>query len=190
MPSANWIACSDRLPESGVVVETKIDDAKGERNVCTLKLSGALWFAPDDSTYIYYRPTHWRPTDAAGGRLMPSDEANDPKRWALCRHDILQSDCLECLRTAIAESEKRTVALLVERDGLREHHYVENVNAVKVARQGRDTALERAAAWRDYAEAASDVLVRTTTLAQRRTTIGFGRLEAARTRLVEMGEIE
>lgn len=42
------------------VVETKIDDEDGERNVTRLKRRGNLWFLPDDSMYVYYRPTHWR----------------------------------------------------------------------------------------------------------------------------------
>lgn len=50
----NWIA-----PE-GVVLETKIDDADGVRNVQTLKRRGGLWWMPDDSMYVYYTPTHWR----------------------------------------------------------------------------------------------------------------------------------
>lgn len=41
------------------VVFTKIDDGHGERNVQKLKLSGNLWFVPDGSMYVYYRPTHW-----------------------------------------------------------------------------------------------------------------------------------
>ena len=45
---------------SGVVVETKIEDADGTRNVQPLKRRGALWFMPDDSMYVYYTPTHWR----------------------------------------------------------------------------------------------------------------------------------
>lgn len=44
----------------GVVVETKIDDKDGVRNVQTLKRQGRLWFYPDGSMYVYYTPTHWR----------------------------------------------------------------------------------------------------------------------------------
>ena len=47
----------------GVVVETKIDDRDGIRNVQTLKRQGGLWFFPDDSIYVYYQPTHWRKVD-------------------------------------------------------------------------------------------------------------------------------
>lgn len=45
---------------AGQVVETKIHDERGERNVTTLKRHGGLWFFPDDSMYVYYTPTHWR----------------------------------------------------------------------------------------------------------------------------------
>ena len=45
----------------GVEVETKIHDANGERNIQTLTLSRNLWWFPDRSMYVYYRPTHWRP---------------------------------------------------------------------------------------------------------------------------------
>jgi len=50
---------TDHAPE-GVVVETKIDDANGVRNEGKLKRQGNLWFVPDGSMYVYYRPTHWR----------------------------------------------------------------------------------------------------------------------------------
>lgn len=54
----NWKTI-DSAPE-GVVVLTKIDDERGERNVRELKRSGRLWFLPDDSMYVYYTPTHWK----------------------------------------------------------------------------------------------------------------------------------
>lgn len=49
----------------GEVVETKIDDANGERNQALLMRggSGGLWFVPDGSMYVYYTPTHWRPAN-------------------------------------------------------------------------------------------------------------------------------
>lgn len=49
----------------GDVVETKIDDDHGERNNALLMRGGAggLWFVPDGSMYVYYRPTHWRPAN-------------------------------------------------------------------------------------------------------------------------------
>ncbi|MFZ1005321.1 MAG: hypothetical protein WAN65_00685 [Candidatus Sulfotelmatobacter sp.] len=43
----------------GVVVMTKIDDAKGVRNECMLRRRGRLWYFPDDSMYVYYTPTHF-----------------------------------------------------------------------------------------------------------------------------------
>jgi hypothetical protein len=45
----------------GEVVETVISDIGGERNKQLLKRQGRLWFFPDDSMYVYYTPTHWRP---------------------------------------------------------------------------------------------------------------------------------
>lgn len=60
MSDSQWIACKDRLPKDGSIVETKIDDENGERNQQDLKKDGNLWFVPDDSMYVYYRPTHWR----------------------------------------------------------------------------------------------------------------------------------
>lgn len=45
-------------------VETKIDDAHGERNVAPLTRMGNLWYtstADGLGMYVYYTPTHWRP---------------------------------------------------------------------------------------------------------------------------------
>lgn len=55
-----WISVTDRLPEEGVVVQTKIHDGKCSRNEQDLKRKGNLWFLPDGSMYVYYTPTHWR----------------------------------------------------------------------------------------------------------------------------------
>jgi hypothetical protein len=55
-----YIPTSESLPEDGKIVMTKIDDANGLRNESTLKRQGNLWFVPDGSMYVYYRPTHWR----------------------------------------------------------------------------------------------------------------------------------
>jgi hypothetical protein len=41
------------------VIWTKIDDSEGERNIAKLIRIGNLWFFPDRSMYVYYRPTHW-----------------------------------------------------------------------------------------------------------------------------------
>lgn len=52
----------------GVVVDTKIDDANGVRNQAKLRkyqrdnTTRPLWFFPDGSMYVYYTPTHWRPS--------------------------------------------------------------------------------------------------------------------------------
>lgn len=56
-----WISVDDRSPDDGVEVMTKIDDADGCRNESSLVRKGTLWFFPDMSMYVYYRPTHWKP---------------------------------------------------------------------------------------------------------------------------------
>lgn len=56
-----WLDCKQLVPEDGLVVLTKIEDEKGERNVQKLKRNGNLWFVPDGSMYVYYTPTHWTP---------------------------------------------------------------------------------------------------------------------------------
>jgi len=55
-----WISVDDALLPDGRVVETKLDDAQGCRNVQKLKREGWLWFMPDAKIYVYYTPTHWR----------------------------------------------------------------------------------------------------------------------------------
>ena len=46
----------------GVVIETKVHDEHGERNIVPLSRGdGKLWWLPDGSMYVYYTPTHWRP---------------------------------------------------------------------------------------------------------------------------------
>lgn len=60
-----WIPTAERLPEPGVVVETKIDDEHGVRNEQMLKREGPRWFVPGGGMYVYYRPTHWRSIEAA-----------------------------------------------------------------------------------------------------------------------------
>lgn len=54
-----WTETKLLLPPDGVIVETKLDDAKGVRNEQKLKRRGNLWFFPDGSMYVYYTPTHW-----------------------------------------------------------------------------------------------------------------------------------
>lgn len=55
-----WNSASLSLPPEGLVVETKIEDDMGARNMQSLKRIGRLWFYPDGSMYVYYTPTHWR----------------------------------------------------------------------------------------------------------------------------------
>lgn len=55
-----WIEIRLTPPTDDLEVETKIDDHKGIRNVQTLKHHNNLWWFPDMSMYVYYRPTHWR----------------------------------------------------------------------------------------------------------------------------------
>lgn len=50
---------TDTAPD-GVEIETMIADGNGVRNETTLVRRGNLWFVPDMSMYVYYRPTHWR----------------------------------------------------------------------------------------------------------------------------------
>lgn len=54
-----WIS-TGHPPENGKLVMTKIDDGK-PRNEQQLIRQGNLWFLPDYSMYVYYRPTHWKP---------------------------------------------------------------------------------------------------------------------------------
>lgn len=42
------------------IVDTKIDDEYGERNVQKMKRMGNLWWFPDGGMYVYYTPTHWK----------------------------------------------------------------------------------------------------------------------------------
>lgn len=56
-----WFTVAANNPPQDIVVMTKIDDAKGRRNVVPLKRHGRLWFLPDMSIYVYYEPTHWAP---------------------------------------------------------------------------------------------------------------------------------
>ena len=50
----------ETAPE-GIVVMTKIEDARGARNECPLRRQERLWWMPDGSIYVYYTPTHWKP---------------------------------------------------------------------------------------------------------------------------------
>ena len=48
---------------NGVLVNTKIDDEHGCRNIQPLLRQGNLWFTSErpGAMYVYYAPTHWRP---------------------------------------------------------------------------------------------------------------------------------
>lgn len=61
---SDWIECDKILPADGKLVESKIDNANGCRNVQSLRRRGRLWFLPDMQLYVYYTPTHWRPMGA------------------------------------------------------------------------------------------------------------------------------
>lgn len=69
-----WTKTSDLLPQEYVIVETKIDDGRGCRNQQYLYRMKNLWFLPNGSMYVYYKPTHWRYIKIYGGRK------DDPKR--------------------------------------------------------------------------------------------------------------
>ena len=56
----HWVSTLAALPPKGSVVNTKIDDCKGVRNVDTLLWDGKMWWTPDGNMYIYYTPTHWQ----------------------------------------------------------------------------------------------------------------------------------
>ena len=58
-PSSEWQPIG--TAPDGTIVETKIDDANGCRNEQQLRRGRNLWWFPDGSMYVYYRPTHWRP---------------------------------------------------------------------------------------------------------------------------------
>ncbi len=60
MSKNEWINTVDQPPPPNTIVETKIDDAQGCRNVAQLQRVGRLWYVKDGSMYVYYAPTHWR----------------------------------------------------------------------------------------------------------------------------------
>lgn len=62
MDGETWMPI-DTAPENEVV-ETKIDDEHGCRNVQPMKRVSRLWYLADGSMYVYYQPTHWRPMTA------------------------------------------------------------------------------------------------------------------------------
>lgn len=62
MTDNGWMPAAE-APED-VPVETKLDDEYGVRNEQTLVRRGSLWWFPDGTMYVYYRPTHYRPVAA------------------------------------------------------------------------------------------------------------------------------
>ena len=60
----------ESAPEN-VVVLTKIDDEHGPRNEQPLQHHDRLWWFADDSMYVYYTPTHWKPVGASPPEPKP-----------------------------------------------------------------------------------------------------------------------
>ena len=60
MTTDRWEVITETNPPQGVVVLTKIDSDGDSRNEQKLVRKGNLWFFPDMSMYVYYRPTHYR----------------------------------------------------------------------------------------------------------------------------------
>lgn len=58
--NAMWTKVSERKPPENVVIDTKIMDEKGERNLQRLRLRGGFWCDPNVEMYVYYTPTHWK----------------------------------------------------------------------------------------------------------------------------------
>jgi hypothetical protein len=61
--TAGW-QTMESAPE-GKPVMTKIDDGRGVRNEQIMTRKGRLWWIPTADgcgMYVYYTPTHWRPS--------------------------------------------------------------------------------------------------------------------------------
>ena len=58
-----WTKISTKLPPEGKLVNTKIDDEKGVRNIQKLIRKGRLYWTEDEKMYVYYTPTHWQQID-------------------------------------------------------------------------------------------------------------------------------
>lgn len=54
--TADWKVTADEWPEEGVEVDSM--DSGG--HVQRLVYERGLWWLPDRSMYVYYRPTMWR----------------------------------------------------------------------------------------------------------------------------------
>lgn len=55
-----WTETARQAPPEGVIVDTKIDNVAGVRNVGQLVFERNLWWFTDKSMYVYYTPTHWK----------------------------------------------------------------------------------------------------------------------------------
>lgn len=62
-----WISCDKKLPPFFAIVQTKIEDEQGTRNIRKLKrvpdrISAYAWLCIEDFVKIHYtcKPTHWR----------------------------------------------------------------------------------------------------------------------------------
>jgi len=64
----NWISISEQMPPENQIVDTKIDDKNGIRNETQLVFYKNLWWFPDKSMYVYYSPTHWKPSTKMDGK--------------------------------------------------------------------------------------------------------------------------
>lgn len=55
-----WIKVSELTPPENVIIETKIDNEDGCRNIQKLIYKYNLWFLSDKNIHVYYTLTHWR----------------------------------------------------------------------------------------------------------------------------------
>ncbi len=60
MNKNEWQRITVDTPVEKIIIETKIDDKDGCRNVQNLIFYKKLWWLTDMSMYVYYTPTHWR----------------------------------------------------------------------------------------------------------------------------------
>ena len=59
MTPGPWRLTLHTPPPENVELDTKIEDADGERNHQRMTFHSNLWWISDDM-YAYYHPTHWR----------------------------------------------------------------------------------------------------------------------------------
>ena len=60
-----WHDLKSEAAPHDIPLDTKIHDQHGVRNEAQLVHKGQLWFLPDLSMYVYYKPTHWKLPAAA-----------------------------------------------------------------------------------------------------------------------------